>query len=410
MFIHLRKCLIKLYLQRKVWHFFSLILKLATVKHKQYSAVCLQLIRFLSYFIKKNKTCNRVNSNKLMDSTGEQLHPNWRALATVHIPIKRFIKEGDQETHKGTHDKQQAKYEVLGVKGDEIKEFYEHLINKQDSNETTKPIKQNIFEKLENVRKEWKKPFDVKKYFLCATNNNVQELKEMNCEDSDINICDDYGWTSLMMASCEGSYDAVEFLLRLGVDKDVKDKTGRNARDLAFKRGHTKIVQLLAKDLTEQKVRLSNDNKTEYQNEPFFCNTCKQNFVETNRKEHETSTIHQFNMKSDLPVNKLQKFNISARNKGLQLMVKQGWDKESGLGPSQSGRLYPVKTVIRKQRSGLGIEQEEARVTHFQAFDRKAVQRLNSDFYKKKPRNRNDIKRDKVREWKRDRRLRNDLK
>lgn len=345
-----------------------------------------------------------------MDPTGEQLHPNWRALATVHIPIKRFIKEGDQDILRGTHDKQLAKHEILGVKGEEIKEFYENLVNKQDSKETTRAIKLNINKNLENIRKEHKQPFEVRKYFHSATNNNVDELKAMEYVESDINARDAYGWTSLMMAACEGSYEAVEFLLRLGVDRDVEDKTGRSAQDLALKKGHLKIVKLLTNGITEQRPMYSNDKETEQQNEPFYCDTCKQSFVETNRKQHQTSTLHQFNMKSDLPVNKLQKFNIPARNRGLQLMVKQGWDKESGLGPSQSGRLYPVKTVIRKQRSGLGTEQQAARVTHFEAFDRKAVERHKSDYYKKKSRNRNDIKREKVREWKRDRRLRNDLK
>ncbi|XP_065367584.1 G patch domain and ankyrin repeat-containing protein 1 homolog [Calliphora vicina] len=352
-----------------------------------------------------------------MDSTGEQLHPNWLALATVHIPLKRFIKEGTHDVQKGTSNITQEKYTIAGVKGDEIKEFYEELVRKEDT-EITQDIMKQAQNKLSNKIEEHgikskhpipKVSFEVRSYFRFAMENKLDELKEIDFKGENVNVCDNYGWSALMMASCEGAYETVEYLLSLGVDRNIKDKTGKTAKDLANKKGYYNIVELLD---TFQK----NDDKTEdYKQEeaeppqPFFCEICKQNFSETSQTQHQTSTIHQFNMKSTLPANKLQKFNISVRNKGLQLMVKQGWNKESGLGPSQAGRLYPVKTVIRKQRTGLGIEQPAARVTHFEAYDRKAVQRHNSDYYKKKPRNSNDIRREKVREWKRDRRLRNEL-
>ena len=65
-----------------------------------------------------------------MDNTGEQLHPNWRALATLHIPIKRFIKEGTHQTEQGTHRKHEEKYEIRNIKAKEIQEFYEELVQK----------------------------------------------------------------------------------------------------------------------------------------------------------------------------------------------------------------------------------------------------------------------------------------
>ncbi|XP_023304840.2 G patch domain and ankyrin repeat-containing protein 1 homolog [Lucilia cuprina] len=341
-----------------------------------------------------------------MEETGVQLHPNWRALATVHIPLKRFIKEGNHGKQQGTLNSSQQKYEVTGIEGDEIKEFYQELIKtentgnqtRNDLNTNSRPTKRNPL----------KTPFEVKKYFHFAMENKVEELTKMEFKGENINVCDSYGWSALMMASCEGSYEAVKYLLSLGVDRNIKDKSGKTAKDLAYKKGYHKIIELLEKEENEEIMEKAEFAKNETI-KPFFCEICQENFKETSQVKHQTSTIHQFNMKSNLPQNKLQKFNIPARNKGLQLMVKQGWDKESGLGPSQAGRLYPVKTVIRKQRTGLGIEQESARVTHFEAYDLKAVQRHNSDYYRKKPRNRNDIKREKVREWKRDRRLRNEL-
>ncbi|XP_037823775.1 G patch domain and ankyrin repeat-containing protein 1 homolog [Lucilia sericata] len=346
-----------------------------------------------------------------MEETGEQLHPNWRALATVHIPLKRFIKEGSHGQQQGTLNSSQQKYEVTGIDGDDIKEFYQELVKtEKTNNQTRKDLNTNQVKSPPQPTKPnpSKTPFEVRKYFRFALENKVEELKKMEFKGKNINACDNYGWTALMMASCEGSYEAVKYLLSLGVDRNIKDKSGKTAKDLAYKKGYHKIIELLEKEENEEINKNCELAKIETI-EPFFCEICKQNFKETSQVKHQTSTIHQFNMKSNLPLNKLQKFNIPARNKGLQLMVKQGWDKESGLGPSQAGRLYPVKTVIRKQRTGLGIEQESARVTHFEAYDLKAVQRHNSDYYRKQPRNRNDIRREKVREWKRDRRLRNEL-
>lgn len=343
-----------------------------------------------------------------MDSTGEQLHPNWRALATLHIPLKRFIREGTQQIQQGTHSGANEKYEIQGVDGSEIRNFYEELVTKEvSSSGEIKTKKQPRTPEAPSYKKE---PFSVNKYHRYSMENNVEKLRQMTFEGHDINVCDTYGWTSLMIAACEGSLDAVIFLLQLGVDIGIKDKSGKTAKDLARKKGHFQIEKLLEKPIVEEPIEQHSSSEEELETtETFFCDTCKQSFSETSKRRHLTSTLHQFNVKDPPNCNKLQKFNIPQRNKGLQLMVKQGWDKESGLGPSQSGRLYPVKTVIRKQRTGLGIEQEPARVTHFQAFDKTAVQRINSYYYKKKQRNRNDIRREKIREWKRDKRLRNEL-
>lgn len=356
-----------------------------------------------------------------MDDTGEQLHPNWRALATVHIPLKRFIREGTQQTQQGTHSAtSKKKYELRGVDGTEIKDFYENLVKQNEKRKVQLVNKSTTKEKPEcsSGRRPTKekqdyssgnRPFEVNTFHRYAMENQVDKLKEMNIQNQDINVRDCYGWTALMMAACEGSLEAARYLLELGADREAKDKTGKTAKDLARKKGHFHIEELLQRLPSAESSSSDTSDEDEEHWEPFYCQECQRTFTETSPKQHQTSTVHQFNLKSSPSTNKLQKFNIPPRNRGLQLMVKQGWDKESGLGPSNNGRLYPVKTVIRKQRTGLGIDQAPARVTHFQAFDRAAVQRHKSDYKQKKARNRNDIRREKIVEWKRDRRLRNEL-
>jgi hypothetical protein len=58
-------------------------------------------------------------------------------------------------------------------------------------------------------------------------------------------------------------------------------------------------------------------------------------------------------------------YSIPASNKGYQILVKGGWNREKGLGADGSGHKFPLKTVMKRDRAGLGGSTEEkARVTH----------------------------------------------
>ena len=59
---------------------------------------------------------------------------------------------------------------------------------------------------------------------------------------------------------------------------------------------------------------------------------------------------------------------ISQSNKGYQMLQKLGWTEDSGLGIQEQGRMEPVKTVLKKDRKGLGRSKEKARVTHFSSY------------------------------------------
>ncbi|EDW01483.1 G patch domain and ankyrin repeat-containing protein 1 homolog [Drosophila grimshawi] len=337
-----------------------------------------------------------------MNSTGEELHPNWVALTTLHVPLKRFVPAGAAAQEKGIVEK----YTIRGVSGDEIQHFYKEIIETPETKRATQ-TNTKCARTLARVKETPQLPFDRNRFFRLATSNNVEQLSQM-CftEEQQLNLCDAYGWTALMMAACEGAEDAVAWLLQLGADAHVADKSGNTALKLAKRKCHAGIVQLL--ETKGERVR-SEDEPTVYAVTPFYCEVCERNYKESTWRAHQTSTVHQFNMKS-LPIHKLQRFNIPLRNRGLQLMVKQGWDREHGLGPTQSGRLYPVKTVLRKQRTGLGIEQSPARVTHFQAFDTNATKLRHRNPPIAQPRRtRNDMKREKLREWKQERRLRSEL-
>ncbi|EDV36580.1 uncharacterized protein Dana_GF11874 [Drosophila ananassae] len=334
-----------------------------------------------------------------MNSSGE-LHPNWLALTTLPLQLKRFVRAGEPDCIQ--EPSKVRKPEIEGISGADARNFYKEVLETPATCQLARPTKRKDPKRVPRKRLE---PFHSGQFFRLATNNDVEELSKMAMSPEEVNTRDSFGWTALMMAACEGAADVVAFLLQRGADVDLQDKSGNTALKLAQRKGHFQTVQLLEaaclpEGLSEEEEELPEAIR------PFYCDICKLDLKETPWPLHQTSTVHQFNLKS-LPAHKLHKFNISAKNKGLQLMVKQGWDQEHGLGPNQKGRLYPVKTVLRKQRTGLGIEQTPARVTHFGAFDLNAVRRR--DPVREQRRTRSDMQREKVREWKRERHLRREL-
>jgi len=51
-------------------------------------------------------------------------------------------------------------------------------------------------------------------------------------------------------------------------------------------------------------------------------------------------------------------FHLKGDNVGYQLLVKQGWDKQSGLGSNEDGRLYPVRINYKHDKRGIGIKEK----------------------------------------------------
>lgn len=68
---------------------------------------------------------------------------------------------------------------------------------------------------------------------------------------------------------------------------------------------------------------------------------------------HETSLAHQVCLEHSFPPS-----HLDPRNRGLQYLCSYGWDPNSrlGLGPSGEGRLFPVKTTVKKDTLGVGAE------------------------------------------------------
>ncbi|KAJ9577287.1 hypothetical protein L9F63_006126 [Diploptera punctata] len=283
------------------------------------------------------------------------MHPNWKGLATVNFPWKQFLREGSSSEEKN--------YKLNTVihsnlTGEEAKRIYEEVVSSNPSqhkvvSEQPKKSKKSLVHNVTSYSKEkW-----INTLMSGAQRNDVACISSLLVKDLDINATDQYGWTALMSAACSGAVDAVKLLLEHGADVHVKDKCGNTCLSLARIHKHDNVVNLILKP-----PQSSSSKETEAKTENFYCEVCKQQFSDTTRARHSTSMVHLLCLGPPLTVPTV--YGIPANNKGYQILLKGGWDREKGLGPSGSGNKFPLKTVLKRDREGFGKCKRKAQVTH----------------------------------------------
>ncbi|KAJ8712524.1 hypothetical protein PYW07_005366 [Mythimna separata] len=210
---------------------------------------------------------------------------------------------------------------------------------------------------LENKKKVVKSqdeelPLTNKDLFITVQNNDVDTLKRVLDRNPDkINVVDDYGWSLLMIACQANSTDAVKLLLKRGIDMSVRDKGGNSARSLVIKNKNYILADILLRYIQKETPKIQKQGKIKVKSkEEYTCEICNKTFPD--REEHLASTIHNISASrgKKIPAS----YVLPASNRGYQLMLKGGWDRQSGLGRDGSGKLYPIKTVQKKDRKGLG--------------------------------------------------------
>jgi hypothetical protein len=214
-----------------------------------------------------------------------------------------------------------------------------------------------------------------------ASDGQLSIVDEYIQQGINVNICDDFKWTPLMCASFGGHIDVVRRLLLAGANViEFIDQRGRNAIDLAIHSKHIDTARLL----NEYKLRTvtnqsSSSTDVDKQLRPVsYCVEC-QSMIRDDRT-HTTSTVHLVSSSSaQMPSSSRQRtepgYGIPTSNVGYQLLCRHGWDEYSGLGKKANGHLYPVKTILKRDRKGLGHAMPKPKVTHFDAGDIAAVER-----------------------------------
>ena len=273
--------------------------------------------------------------------------------------------------------------------GEEAKTFYEEIINTVsdktdniiDCGDNKKrecvscvPRKRKRRASGANLKKKLVPKYSSLDVFRFAQEGDVDRVKEaLSAGNFDVNTSDNYDWTLLMIASCAGHVTLVSYLLECGAQWEGReDRRGMDAVDLAQENGHYNIVDLILYNKSRRGETTSTDTG-EYCKEtlqPFYCDICKFNVTSLSEQAHSVSILHQYNCQHR---SKGTSYGISERNRGFKMMIRNGWDPDKGLGSCGQGRHFPVKTVLKRDRCGIGKPTSQARVTHFAPGDVKAV-------------------------------------
>ena len=295
---------------------------------------------------------------------------------------RNFVRQNTEQV-VNTVSAESSNLPTLNLDGNEVKSFYESLINDQNlKNDIRKHEKVSAKETKRcfsrHLNESTKKSFNTKvslkdtkkKLFQFVTNGDLNNFKLMikNISTSRhfvdiINSSDTFGWNLIMCASAEGYIEIIKYLCEIGCNYELN-----------------KIIEICNKRKQYAVIDYFNQLESKYQNEKIVkaktqapqkvtCELCKVEFDKEKQKQHETSTVHIFNNEHK-PSNC---YGIPQHNKGHQMLLRSGWTHDSGLGPMGEGRKNPVGTYLKQNRKGLGMESTKKRVTHFQSFDDEAV-------------------------------------
>ncbi|XP_034948934.1 G patch domain and ankyrin repeat-containing protein 1 homolog [Chelonus insularis] len=306
----------------------------------------------------------------------------------ITFNLKRFIRSSSNIDDSKIQNKQKITDKV-NFQGDEAKIAYEAIIN-ENSESKTKKQSQHVNNKFKSepkhsneLKNKIRNEARNQKNFTVNINSIFKSIEQGDLEflnehltPENVNIVDSFGWTPLMSAAFCGNTAIIEFLLKLGANKNCREKTGLSALQLAQKNKHIAVIKILTAKTSKPSntVEKTNDELLHDNNEcleKFYCSTCKTNFQNTTVKQHNASILHIFNLKPELPG---PVYGIPKQNKGYQIMVNKGWNEKEGLGPSGSGVKFPIKTILKRDRKGLGNRlNSKPKITHFASGDLNAV-------------------------------------
>lgn len=215
--------------------------------------------------------------------------------------------------------------------------------------------------------------------FLTVQNNDVNTLRDIlnSCPDK-INLIDEFGWSLLMIACQANAIEIVEELLTKGADTSIRDKAGNSAQSLVIKNKNYILADLLLSHIHNKNKQVKNNPKeVKSQSKEFYlCNICNKTFPD--KEEHLSSTLHNIVASKDKKIK--PSYAIPQSNKGFQIMLKGGWDKNKGLGPDGLGKQYPIKTVQKNDKKGLGHNKRQNK-TQRDTVKHKNRKTLNNNYH-----------------------------
>ncbi|GFO23341.1 G patch domain and ankyrin repeat-containing protein 1-like [Plakobranchus ocellatus] len=209
------------------------------------------------------------------------------------------------------------------------------------------------------------------KFLQASQLGDTREVGKLLQHGVDLNFKDFYGWTALMCAAKEGHSSVVMHLLQNGADSMLANNDGQTASVLAHSAGFADLAKAISSFLPPSKEKGTPIKDITVGS--FYCDICKEYFSECERQAHLSSTIHLFSM-GRKPQHTA--YLLPETNRGFQMLLRTGWDVDQGLGPNGKGIKYPVKTVLKRDREGLGNGsnvKKKAKITHFNPCDTAAI-------------------------------------
>jgi len=302
-------------------------------------------------------------------------------------PIDFVVPQGGESTEPPK--KKKPIVTSSNLSGEEVQNIYMSIINS-----TSKKDEKKVDMKKSDIKKKFKlkksgessqiKKHSLLAFFSAAQNGDLQIIKEFVATQSRLlDRRDEFGWTALMISSHCGHLEIVKFLVRSGAAwYGVMDRGGNDAYTLACNGGHPQLAHFLLHHreiLSQERIQqMTEEALRSVKRERLWCDDCQKHFYASERgdkKDHQATIPHQLSqLKGARPQSH---FLINHMNRGYQLLRQQGWDGESGLGPRSDGRKFPVKTILKRDRDGLGLDTSQvARVTHFKPNDASSVSRV----------------------------------
>ncbi|EGT58765.1 hypothetical protein CAEBREN_14144 [Caenorhabditis brenneri] len=208
---------------------------------------------------------------------------------------------------------------------------------------------------------------DVNGYLKAAKDGNLDEIRRFLRKKIPIDTTDFYGWTATMCAAAEGNFEICKYLLENGADPGARDRNGLGIVQVAQKNRQKEFVRKLF-------AYFCGSDRPSTSSEPeqlTFCELCNTFIADSNT--HISTITHQLNDQKSSGAAPQSGIQIGPSNIGYRLMRASGWTEDQGLGRNSDGSRFPIKTILKRNKTGLGMENLPKKVTHFGPYDRNAI-------------------------------------
>ena len=329
------------------------------------------------------KTLNGLDARKFYEELvqeGNGSSTSTKPSASMHKQSKKMRrKETEKSRTSNTFNNQTAGRPAFQVENSEIE-----ILRNQRAQQRNETVKNSLFRAI--------------------TDGNIRKVKELLSSENEvlgIDICDQHGWTPLMSATAAGNMEIVTYLIDKGADiYEKRDYGGQSAWNIAVTLDLTEIINLFYNRRVKQE-KFSSDEEAESvchvdidEAENHRCDLCGIEVPSFEMKTHQTSMNHLFQLYKEK--NLETSYQIAESNVGYKMLKEAGWSEERGLGPEGLGQRHPIATVLKSDRSGLGLKvKERKRVTHFKANDYDAVE--NQNLLTKERKQKKSLKREDLR-------------